>query len=157
METISTPRPIGISVGLGIAKSAYQSSLQEEEKKLWEDFYAAQLEQSLRFKIWQHQTCLHWATVDIHNDLRRAYYRLWNAFDPDSGLKIIQNDSFRDIDGVTIDLTFEPQERHRLQIKLADKPCAQSGDAQCRIQAGKLEGIGRLYLPLDVNYAPPGE
>ncbi len=148
---------VAISVAFAWANSELQDNLQAQEKDLWVRIFSAELEQSLRLKAWQRSSCIYWAVYDQYFALRRHYAKLYQAYDPESGFELKQNEPVRDHESLDLKLVYEPVKEHRLEVKVGTVACPETVRNGCRIPAGGLSGQGGPYLPVDIVLFPRRE
>ncbi|OOY85381.1 hypothetical protein BOW14_10500 [Solemya velum gill symbiont] len=115
------------------------------------------MQQALRYRAWMQASCAYWAVTDIYNDLSRQLYRLWAAYDPESGFHLARNNAFRDYESLRVSMVYEPPVEMVLETRVGGHPCRQQGSTTaCRIPAGALQDASGPYLELDIGLIPPG-
>ncbi|OOZ13269.1 hypothetical protein [Solemya velum gill symbiont] len=148
---------IAFSLATGLARSWYQNELQEAEREIWSDIFLLQMQQALRYRAWMQASCAYWAVTDIYNDLSRQLYRLWAAYDPESGFHLARNNAFRDYESLRVSMVYEPPVEMVLETRVGGHPCRQQGSTTaCRIPAGALQDASGPYFELDIGLIPPG-
>lgn len=145
------------SLVFGAANNWNQGRLQEQERALWHRIFSAELEQSLRFKVWQRASCIYWAVHDAYNAQRRMYAKIYGAYDPETGFDVKQNDPFKDHQQLNIKLVYEPVKTQGMRAKVGTVNCPESSRNTCRIAPRGLAGQQGPHLPLDINLSPEQE
>jgi hypothetical protein len=145
---------VATSLFFSVANDMNQDRLQAQEKALWERIFRAEIEQSLRLKAWQRSSCIYWAVYDQYFSLRRFYNKLYQAYDPETGFELKQNDPIRDHQSFDLRLVYEPLKVHRLQVRVGRTVCPESTRNGCQIPAGGLSEETGPFLPVDLVLHP---
>ncbi len=150
-----TAASVAVGLVFSLAKDANMQRLQRQERALWERVFQIEIEQSVRFRAWGHANCLYWAAQDHHNRLRRHYMTLYNAYDPETGFRVLAEDAFFDHERLDVRLVYDPPAAQRLTVEIGGVACRQDRRAGCAMPAGALAGRPGPYLDFEIAVAPP--
>lgn len=148
---------VALSVAFSWANSELQDHLQAQERDFWVRIFSAEMEQSLRLKAWQRSSCIYWAVYDQYFALRRFYATLYQAYDPESGFELKQNEPVRDHESLDLRLVYDPVKVHRLEVKIGSVACPETTRNGCQVPSGGLSGQNGPYLPVDIVLFPRHE